>query len=84
MMAQSFLYFGYGSNLLRQRLQLRNPTAQFVSVGELKVSAEINRIQPDNHICCLRARFTLESIVQCNSLTNMDSSCDDFLSGSST
>ncbi|KAG7255334.1 hypothetical protein CRUP_035654 [Coryphaenoides rupestris] len=28
-----FLYFAYGSNMLRERLQLRNPSASFVSVG---------------------------------------------------
>lgn len=32
----TFLYFGYGSNLLRQRLQLSNPSARFVAVAELK------------------------------------------------
>ena len=34
----TFLYFAYGSNLLKQRLQLENPSAEFVAVGELKVS----------------------------------------------
>ncbi|XP_028820051.1 gamma-glutamylcyclotransferase a [Denticeps clupeoides] len=32
----SFLYFAYGSNLLRERLRLQNPSAEFVSVGRLK------------------------------------------------
>ena len=33
----SFLYFAYGSNLLRERLILANPSARFVAVGKLKV-----------------------------------------------
>ena len=37
-MADAFLYFGYGSNLLMQRLQLLNPSAEFVTIGKLKVS----------------------------------------------
>lgn len=32
----TFLYFGYGSNLLKERLQILNPTAEFVSAGKLK------------------------------------------------
>uniref|UniRef100_A0A8C6M988 Gamma-glutamylcyclotransferase a n=1 Tax=Nothobranchius furzeri TaxID=105023 RepID=A0A8C6M988_NOTFU len=31
-----FLYFAYGSNLLKERLQLKNPSATFVSTGRLK------------------------------------------------
>ncbi|XP_030214002.1 gamma-glutamylcyclotransferase [Gadus morhua] len=31
-----FLYFAYGSNLLKERLQKRNPSATFFSVGYLK------------------------------------------------
>ena len=30
-----FYYFGYGSNLLKQRIQLSNKTAKFVGVGQL-------------------------------------------------
>jgi len=30
-----FHYFGYGSNLLHQRILLQNPTAQFVSIGKV-------------------------------------------------
>ena len=37
-MTDAFLYFGYGSNLLKQRLQLLNPSAEFVTIGKLKVS----------------------------------------------
>ncbi|XP_078098238.1 gamma-glutamylcyclotransferase-like isoform X2 [Mustelus asterias] len=33
---EGFCYFGYGSNLLRERLQLRNPSAVQVAVGCLK------------------------------------------------
>ncbi|XP_007547772.1 gamma-glutamylcyclotransferase a [Poecilia formosa] len=32
----SFMYFAFGSNLLRERLQLKNPSASFVSTGRLK------------------------------------------------
>lgn len=32
----TFLYFAYGSNLLIQRLHLKNPSAKFVDVAELK------------------------------------------------
>lgn len=35
----TFLYFAYGSNLLRQRIHLRNPSAQFCCVARLQVSA---------------------------------------------
>uniref|UniRef100_A0A6Q2WQ19 Uncharacterized protein n=1 Tax=Esox lucius TaxID=8010 RepID=A0A6Q2WQ19_ESOLU len=31
-----FMYFAYGSNLLRERLQVNNPSAVFVSTGSLK------------------------------------------------
>ncbi|XP_067857352.1 gamma-glutamylcyclotransferase-like [Heptranchias perlo] len=33
---EDFFYFGYGSNLLRERLQIMNPSAVLVSVGCLK------------------------------------------------
>lgn len=32
-----FMYFAYGSNLLRQRLTLKNPSAQFQAIGKLQV-----------------------------------------------
>ncbi|KAL4226257.1 hypothetical protein ACF0H5_014240 [Mactra antiquata] len=35
-MSSTFLYFAYGSNLLRQRLQLANPSAVFVAVAKLE------------------------------------------------
>ncbi|KAK7124238.1 hypothetical protein R3I94_018564 [Phoxinus phoxinus] len=31
-----FMYFGYGSNLLKERLQLKNPSAVFHSVGKIQ------------------------------------------------
>ncbi|KAK7098208.1 hypothetical protein V1264_002560 [Littorina saxatilis] len=34
--ARTFLYFSFGSNLLRQRLQLANPSAVFKTVGKLE------------------------------------------------
>merc|ERR1739838_1180366 len=30
-----FLYFGYGSNLLKERIHVRNPSATFVTTGRL-------------------------------------------------
>lgn len=36
-MDRYFLYFAYGSNLLRQRLCLQNPSAQFEAIGRLQV-----------------------------------------------
>ncbi|KAH3776380.1 gamma-glutamylcyclotransferase-like [Dreissena polymorpha] len=35
-MRMSFLYFAFGSNLLRQRLRLNNPSATFVSTARLE------------------------------------------------
>lgn len=35
----SFLYFAYGSNLLTERIHLRNPSATFCCVARLQVSA---------------------------------------------
>ncbi|KAF5927713.1 hypothetical protein HPG69_000619 [Diceros bicornis minor] len=37
--AGSFLYFAYGSNLLTERIHLRNPSAAFVGAARLQVSA---------------------------------------------
>ncbi|KAF5883741.1 gamma-glutamylcyclotransferase isoform X1 [Clarias magur] len=34
--AKTFLYFAYGSNLLKERLQLRNPSATMQSVAKLQ------------------------------------------------
>lgn len=36
---ESFLYFAYGSNLLSERIHLRNPSAAFCCVARLQVSA---------------------------------------------
>lgn len=36
---ESFLYFAYGSNLLTERIHLRNPSAVFCCVARLQVSA---------------------------------------------
>lgn len=36
---ESFLYFAYGSNLLTERIHLRNPSAAFCCVARLQVSA---------------------------------------------
>lgn len=39
--SNKFAYFGYGSNMLADRIHLQNPTAQRIGVGELKVSRKI-------------------------------------------
>ncbi|XP_034836001.1 gamma-glutamylcyclotransferase-like [Maniola hyperantus] len=31
----TFLYFAYGSNLLKKRIRINNPTAEFIGVGRL-------------------------------------------------
>ncbi|XP_069113971.1 gamma-glutamylcyclotransferase-like [Argopecten irradians] len=36
MSGHTFMYFSYGSNLLKERLLLRNPTAVFQSIANLK------------------------------------------------
>lgn len=35
----SFLYFAYGSNLLKKRIHINNPSAEFLGIGRLDVSA---------------------------------------------
>ena len=32
-----FLYFAYGSNLLKERIHMNNPSAKMIAVGKLKV-----------------------------------------------
>ncbi|XP_035678562.1 gamma-glutamylcyclotransferase-like [Branchiostoma floridae] len=32
----TFLYFGYGSNLLKERIQINSPTAQFKAIGNVQ------------------------------------------------
>lgn len=47
----SFLYFAYGSNLLRQRLHLQNPSAKFVAAAELadyKLAFSCLGMKPEN------------------------------------
>lgn len=36
---ENFLYFAYGSNLLTERIHLQNPSATFLCVARLQVSA---------------------------------------------
>lgn len=38
---ETFLYFAYGSNLLTERIHLRNPSAVFCCVARLQVSAVV-------------------------------------------
>lgn len=33
----TFLYFAYGSNLLKKRIKINNPTAEFIGIGRLHV-----------------------------------------------
>nr|XP_021503746.1 gamma-glutamylcyclotransferase isoform X1 [Meriones unguiculatus] len=40
---ETFLYFAYGSNLLTERIHLRNPSAVFCCVARLQVSARCAR-----------------------------------------
>lgn len=37
----TFLYFAYGSNLLKERLQLKNPSASIHCVTRLKVQPDL-------------------------------------------
>ncbi len=37
-----FLYFGYGSNLLRERIHIMNPSAVFKTIAKLEVSSYIS------------------------------------------
>lgn len=37
---EHFLYFAYGSNLLRERIMLRNPSAAFHAIANLQVGTE--------------------------------------------
>lgn len=68
---ESFLYFAYGSNLLSERIHLRNPSAAFCCVARLQVSAPRpasatlchptdegagNAALPDTSTSCLRDR----------------------------
>lgn len=34
----TFLYFAYGSNLLKKRIRINNPSAEFLGIGKLEVS----------------------------------------------
>lgn len=36
--ADTFMYFAYGSNLLKRRIRINNPSAEFVGIGRLYVS----------------------------------------------
>ena len=36
--SDTFLYFGFGSNLLKERLQIQNTSAVFKTIGRLDVS----------------------------------------------
>uniref|UniRef100_A0A3B4WU01 Uncharacterized protein n=1 Tax=Seriola lalandi dorsalis TaxID=1841481 RepID=A0A3B4WU01_SERLL len=40
----TFLYFAYGSNLLKERLQLKNPSATVHCVARLKVQSDVRGV----------------------------------------
>jgi gamma-glutamylcyclotransferase len=42
---ETFLYFAYGSNLLTERIHLRNPSAAFCCVARLQVSVPAGALQ---------------------------------------
>lgn len=42
----TFLYFAYGSNLLTERIHLRNPSATFCCVARLQVSVPRRVLRP--------------------------------------
>lgn len=42
----SFLYFAYGSNLLKKRIRINNPSAEFLGIGKLEVSSTPSSILP--------------------------------------
>lgn len=48
----TFLYFAYGSNLLKERLQLKNPSATVHCVAMLKVRSVIRCTNILSHIIC--------------------------------
>lgn len=45
----TFLYFAYGSNLLKERLQLKNPSAMVHCVARLMVQSNIRRVSEPSH-----------------------------------
>lgn len=45
------LYFAYGSNLLRERILLRNPSAAFAAVARLQVRAAPLPSSPHTRAC---------------------------------
>lgn len=38
----TFFYFAYGSNLLKKRIRINNPSSEFVGIGKLTVSNSIS------------------------------------------
>lgn len=46
-----FMYFAYGSNLLAERLHLRNPSAAFCCAARLQVSARPPVLDPPTESC---------------------------------
>merc|ERR1712227_11453 len=58
-MADTFLYFGYGSNLLRHRILIQNPTAQFIA------TAKLNNYQLDFNHASSRWKGAVATITEC-------------------
>jgi hypothetical protein len=44
MSTNKLLYFGYGSNLLSERIHIQNPSAVFKTIGRLDVSVIISSL----------------------------------------
>ncbi|KAL6086740.1 hypothetical protein STEG23_038021 [Scotinomys teguina] len=54
---ETFLYFAYGSNLLTERIHLRNPSAVFCCVARLQVSAVVPAIDRVDQVLPLLGTF---------------------------
>ncbi|VVD05185.1 unnamed protein product [Leptidea sinapis] len=44
----TFLYFAYGSNLLKKRIHINNPSAEFIGIGKLN-NHQLNFIKYSDH-----------------------------------
>ncbi|KAB0388887.1 hypothetical protein E2I00_013841 [Balaenoptera physalus] len=53
---ESFLYFAYGSNLLTERIHLRNPSAVFCSVARLQKELKVCFSCMEFKVICLGAK----------------------------
>lgn len=58
----TFLYFAYGSNLLKERLQLKNPSATVHCVARLKVQSDVRRINVLFYLNCTQELLDLFAV----------------------